>query len=827
MTQSEDQLGEVAFRPPRRSSTVPVMPRRASTSSVPSQDPKQEEVVETLYSHPSVKIIAFTTNERISVGRDADTRPGSLPPSSRLERTIAIGQFRIYKAPGSVAFLSCGSALQPILPKSQCWCLTEDNSRFVLQIRRPQYWRIELPAEEQDDIERAMLLREVLTQTLQFERTECPFQRSFTVELPDRPSTPVKLKAWTAEGKNLIASPFADRPAAAISPIAMAGLREATPNPRDGEHRRFQPLDPESNSSRRMRRRGSEDFSVGEIEQGTSQASLDQSSYVEQVVSNLEVNIAENPPQREARVQRANSLAHEFSPPAQRTGSNALSKSPEPRTPGKSRPGLDASPGGWFTSERSATVDAGQSTANFLNRAVHDLVEGFDTLYNNSRNLLDQQIRPRSQDSPSKSSSLAQQGQSDLEDGESPSELSDAFYTPNERGLDEAEFDAVAGETAWTSVQGAIASLAEGDLKTPTQHSTPADLKETMPATPPRSVERKQAGKGSDEPSSFEGSGYVAPVNLSKKRMSKKLAGRSYTAPPQLKVATSSSSKLKTAASSGTRASASTTATKESRETSPRGSTDSFHSVASWQSSDAPLPPSPPVSHGGSPDRQPFPHPHEDIVLDKLDIPPRDSSVSTVTPSAARFPPNPLRKAARSRSASPRARSPVESARAKSTSIEPEGHFSAAAINRRSQFRRRLRRNNLSFSRRALSPLPPAANLFTPNARRVLEDPLTTMKRLPGAILSKTFEILMSPPSHLIQLILRVARKILAGEWRGLVYGFNEGGEEIPVHWDYSDEDFANLEEEAEDDSNGLGTRGRSSSTHWDEDTSSRHWEVD
>lgn len=96
-----------------------------------------------------------------------------------------------------MAFLNCGSALQPILPKSQCWCVDEQSSRFILQIRRPQYWRIELPVADNEDIRLALELKVVLDKVLQFEKTECPFRRSFTVELPERPQVPVKKRPWT------------------------------------------------------------------------------------------------------------------------------------------------------------------------------------------------------------------------------------------------------------------------------------------------------------------------------------------------------------------------------------------------------------------------------------------------------------------------------------------------------------------------------------------------------------------------------------------------------------------------------------------------------
>jgi hypothetical protein len=57
------------------------------------------------------------------------------------------------------------------------------------------------------------------------------------------------------------------------------------------------------------------------------------------------------------------------------------------------------------------------------------------------------------------------------------------------------------------------------------------------------------------------------------------------------------------------------------------------------------------------------------------------------------------------------------------------------------------------------------------------------------AVIQKTCEILMSPPSHLISLMLKVAARIAAGEWRGLVFGVDERGEQIPVQWDWSEEE--------------------------------------
>ncbi|EAQ92154.1 hypothetical protein CHGG_00389 [Chaetomium globosum CBS 148.51] len=132
------------FVAPRRVFTAPAPPS-APQPAVPPQS--SGELVDTLYDHPNVKIIAFTAGRA-----GPDIEPGSLPWSSQLERTLAVGPFRIYRAPGSVAFLSCGSALQPILPKSQVWCVDEESSKFILQIRRPQYWRIEVPIGDDEEI---------------------------------------------------------------------------------------------------------------------------------------------------------------------------------------------------------------------------------------------------------------------------------------------------------------------------------------------------------------------------------------------------------------------------------------------------------------------------------------------------------------------------------------------------------------------------------------------------------------------------------------------------------------------------------------------------
>ncbi|CAG8954190.1 hypothetical protein HYFRA_00005810 [Hymenoscyphus fraxineus] len=176
--------------------------RRSVSLPPPRSAINPDPQVEILYNLPSVRIVAFTTSSTAAIRQSSshespiiEEQPGTLPWVSRSERTIAIGPLRIYRAPGSVAFLNCQNALQPILPKSQSWCVDGD-SKFVLQIRKPQYWRIEVPNKDLEERVRVEELKVVLSKVLLFEKTPCPFQRHFTVELPEPPKEPAVKRPW-------------------------------------------------------------------------------------------------------------------------------------------------------------------------------------------------------------------------------------------------------------------------------------------------------------------------------------------------------------------------------------------------------------------------------------------------------------------------------------------------------------------------------------------------------------------------------------------------------------------------------------------------------
>ncbi|KAI9830224.1 MAG: hypothetical protein M1819_005751 [Sarea resinae] len=199
---STPETSSVSSPPPtmRRSFTLPAKLRE---NKKPLAREADAEGIETLFSVSAAKIVSFTASNisrRTSAAGaakvDVDTEAaGTLPWSSSTERTIAAGPLRIYRVPGSVAFLNSGSTLHPILIKSQCWCV-DGKTKFVLRIRQNSYYRIELPNTCDDDRKKADELKSVLPHVLQYEKTECPFKREFIVELPEAPKTPVRKRPW-------------------------------------------------------------------------------------------------------------------------------------------------------------------------------------------------------------------------------------------------------------------------------------------------------------------------------------------------------------------------------------------------------------------------------------------------------------------------------------------------------------------------------------------------------------------------------------------------------------------------------------------------------
>jgi hypothetical protein len=306
-------------------------------------------------------------------------------------------------------------------------------------------------------------------------------------------------------------------------------------------------------------------------------------------------------------------------------------------------------------------------------------------------------------------------------------------------------------------------------------------------------------------------------------------ASRSVTSPPHLTLVTPSSP-----LASATEPSVIPETTVESSEShSPTASHDSFHSIEAWTSPLATLPPSPPLTAAGSPqvplgpqdyllspktrqstssdltitpitpttstrDSSEVPHDHDESTCQQPSGHDDEaSSVSSVLSAAESLhsPPSTIQS---DQPSSPTTNdAPITKIPSTASTAT---HASATSppspvLTRRPHMRHRpTTSSSISPSRAgALPRIPSAANLFSSYRNQSSTQPATSklslVRRLPMAVIHKTCEILFSPPSHLINLMLKVAARIAAGEWRGYVFGLGEQGETIPVRWDWSDDD--------------------------------------
>lgn len=79
------------------------------------------------------------------------------------------------------------------MPLSQCWCV-DNESNLVLRVRGSSYYRIELPFETQEDKAKAEELKVAIAKVLRYEKTPCPFQRGFHVDLPEVQESPSRIR---------------------------------------------------------------------------------------------------------------------------------------------------------------------------------------------------------------------------------------------------------------------------------------------------------------------------------------------------------------------------------------------------------------------------------------------------------------------------------------------------------------------------------------------------------------------------------------------------------------------------------------------------------
>ena len=201
----------------RRSVTLP--PRSLSFHERAGLDPS-DSAADILYSHPAARIIKFSPpysairSVSSPISQDLDypvDTVETLPWASTTETTVASGGLIIEKVQGSTNFLKSGTVMHAILRNSQCWCV-DGESRFVLRIGKFQYYRIELPTNNDDDRAKVEELKVLLKKILRFERTPCPFKRGFHVDLAESDITPRRKGTWKRRQSSQISTPGGGTP---------------------------------------------------------------------------------------------------------------------------------------------------------------------------------------------------------------------------------------------------------------------------------------------------------------------------------------------------------------------------------------------------------------------------------------------------------------------------------------------------------------------------------------------------------------------------------------------------------------------------------------
>ncbi|KAB8293112.1 hypothetical protein EYC80_007471 [Monilinia laxa] len=298
------------------------------------------------------------------------------------------------------------------------------------------------------------------------------------------------------------------------------------------------------------------------------------------------------------------------------------------------------------------------------------------------------------------------------------------------------------------------------------------------------------------------------PLELKGQSQALNHCSRSIMAPPILSLVTSPPSK-------GRNRSPVRKTTVDNTASELSSSVESFHSTQSWHS-----PLDVPLSQllSGPPSPTTFPYPHDNIVLPKKVHSTQTISQLNITPEIHGTWHTPSLIHASPRSLSPAPRTPT----LVNDGEKSEGDRSEAITPSPPRLRNRGTTSRNS-ERRTLSPLPAAVNLFSPSPR---PQRIQTARHLPTAIIQKTCEILLSPPSHLLHLMMNIASKIAAGEWRGVLLGEGEA-----VHWDFTEDEYHG-ENWTEDDFgfslNPTLSRRRAVSSHYRPHTApGESWEVD
>lgn len=628
---------------------------------------------------------------------------------------------------------------------------------------------------DDEDTRRAAVLREILDKILQFEKTPCPFERDFTVQLPERPTTPVKKRPWTPP----VRSVSMNWPPQPVTPPPEFATRTRFYNPNARRH---------------------SDFGVDLSKDNAAPETPESKAEGKPADGPARFGTPTRPPSRR--------LLETMDTPKQET-------IPEEGTSEEAKPEFGVMFRSVLEEPEPLTPPLTAIPQELMKKPVEPASDASTPVEAKAQPTEDLEASPKA---PGPDRSLAiPKKREPIWITKKPSAVARKVPRP---ALPKAHSVEPAAPPS-SQAQSGITAEITGNSTIP-QESSERD------SSPVRDSTKRSDSTSSEEAGSIEGSGQM---RLRRTRVAAFASRRAATA-PALRLRTSTPVM-----------NIQQEAPQETPEpSSPAESSDSFHSTQSWHSPLAP--PSPPMS----PSRA-YPYPHENIPLARTG----DGSESAATPTVSIWEKSSTGAIAGSGSGTPitpfykdhsgdidtenkddvkQSDEPEIPAQAititKSTVEEetPECHTAAdtdslstswsSAASRTSSpgshtaMRHRAATTSVSISHtspRALSPLPPPANLFTPRQGGLRRLPSTaelsvrassavkTIRRIPSAILNKTCEMILGPPAHLISLMLKVAARIAAGEFRGFVFGMGEGGEVVDVRWDWSDE-HSDIDEE-------------------------------
>lgn len=631
-----------------------------------------------------------------------------------------------------------------------------------------------MPVSDDEDTRRAAVLREILDKILQFEKTPCPFERDFTVQLPERPTTPVKKRPWTPPVRTV----SMNWPPQPVTPPPEFATRTRFYNPNARRHSDFG-VDLSKNSA-------TPETPEARPADGSSRFSTPTRPPSRRLLETMDTPRQETIPEEGGAEETKPEFGIKF---------RSVLEEPEPLTPP-----LTAIPPELVQQPVRKPVEP-ISDAPALGKKEPETTE-------------DLEASPKA--SEPHRSLVVPKKREPIWITKKPSAATRKVQRPALPKAHSAEPAA------------SLSSHSQGENTAETVgNSTLPEGSSNRDSSPVRDNTKRNDSTSSEEAGSIEGSGQM---RLRRTRVAAFASRRAATAPAlRLRTSTPAFNVQEEAPQ------------QIPEPSSPAESSDSFHSTQSWHSPLAP--PSPPMSP-----RRAYPYPHENIPLARTG----DGSESAGTPTVSIWEKSSTGAVAGSGAGTPitpfykdhsgeveegnkddvkqsdEPERPAQAITITKSPVEEEDpeHLAAAdtdslstswssAASRTSSpgsntaMRHRAATTSVSISHtspRALSPLPPPANLFTPRQglRRLpstaelsvrASTAVRTIRRIPSAILNKTCEMILGPPSHLINLMLKVAARIAAGEFRGFVFGMGEGGEVVDVRWDWSDE-HSDIDEE-------------------------------